>query len=119
MPSRTSEPLLSHNRSTTTSGFIYSEFADDAEFLPLLADFVEQLPVKLEAIHRAVEHQEVAELIQVLHQLKGAAGGYGFPSISNVALMLMQAYQENDLTTAAQRLNELEDLCRRVRLQPD
>jgi HPt (histidine-containing phosphotransfer) domain-containing protein len=54
----------------------------------LVEMFVGELPDRIDAIEKAIEEQNRASLGQLAHQLRGAAGGYGFPTISDAAELL-------------------------------
>lgn len=69
------EPLLS----------IYANDAAVADILPL---FVANVPKYLDNLARACEAQDWAMAARVCHDLKGTAGGYGYPDIGAVAKQL-------------------------------
>ncbi len=52
---------------------------------------------------------------RLVHQMKGAAGGYGFPQISEAAARLEQALEQEGSADAATGLEALVALCERVR----
>jgi HPt (histidine-containing phosphotransfer) domain-containing protein len=75
-----------------------------AQFLEIRATFVAGLPQRLQKILQAADPhaRHVA-----LHQLAGAAGGYGFAALSAMAREAMQAQQSHAdvrLQAALQRL---------------
>ena len=47
--------------------------------------FIEALPARVEAIEKALAEQDLTTLATGVHQLQGAAGGYGFPEITRAA----------------------------------
>lgn len=51
----------------------------------LVAEFVEELGARIEAIRAAFDTEDARRLKTIAHQLKGAAGGYGFPTIGFAA----------------------------------
>lgn len=91
-----------------------SEFADDAEIGPLVPGFVAGLPAQVRAIREAAETGARAHVARLSHQLKGAAGGYGFSSITMAAARLEQRAKVED-APLAEELAELEQLCARAR----
>lgn len=94
-----------------TSAPILSEFADDPDMTELVASFVEGLPLqvaKLEAAHASGDHPMLRRLA---HQLKGAAGGYGFPTLTTAAAELEERLPDGPYTV---QLLELCDQCRRA-----
>lgn len=64
---------------------IHSLLADDPDFRDLLEMFVAELPDRVASIQTALAASDSAALRRVAHQLKGACGGYGFPTLTNDA----------------------------------
>ncbi len=64
---------------------LYSELRDDPDFVELVDAFVAGLPGKVERIEHSFSTGGMLDLARLAHQLKGAAGGYGYPSISDAA----------------------------------
>lgn len=93
-----------------------SEFADDAEMAPIIAQFVAALPTRIHALRAEQGVAGSAILQRLVHQLKGAAGGYGFPAISTAAANVEQVLVANGSPDElASALDELYALCGRVR----
>ncbi len=69
---------------------LYSELRDDPDFAELVESFVAGLPAKVTRIEYAFSTGELDDLGRLAHQIKGAAGGYGYPSISNAARSVEQ-----------------------------
>jgi signal transduction histidine kinase/CheY-like chemotaxis protein len=51
----------------------------------LLTRFIARLPQRVANLNDLVRQQDLEELRRAVHQLKGAAGGYGFPQITDAA----------------------------------
>jgi len=64
---------------------LYSEMHDDPEFQELIGSFVRDLPPRIAQLEQSRASDDTAALGRCAHQLKGAAGGYGYPSISAAA----------------------------------
>jgi signal transduction histidine kinase/HPt (histidine-containing phosphotransfer) domain-containing protein/ActR/RegA family two-component response regulator len=95
---------------------LFSEFADDADMAEIIAQFVNELPARIAALQSAVEQRDLGILRSLAHQLKGAAGGYGFAPITSAAKSLEQAArQTRDLESLRPQIEELVALCRRAR----
>jgi signal transduction histidine kinase/CheY-like chemotaxis protein/HPt (histidine-containing phosphotransfer) domain-containing protein len=62
-----------------------SSMADDPDMKEALEEFVADLPRRVGEIHGFLEQAMVPELQRVMHQLKGAGGGYGFAQITTRA----------------------------------
>ncbi len=59
-------------------------------FRKIQLNFIDGLPQRLEEIQQALDdHQRYV----ALHRLAGAAGGYGFPRLGDIARDAMQAMQ--------------------------
>ncbi|MEM9414787.1 MAG: Hpt domain-containing protein [Planctomycetota bacterium] len=84
----------------------------------LIAFFSGELKNRISAIQDSLENQDRDTLLRLAHQLKGSAGGYGYPSISEAAARLeAESRQAADDDTAALHAAaaELIALCDRVR----
>jgi CheY-like chemotaxis protein/HPt (histidine-containing phosphotransfer) domain-containing protein len=92
-----------------------SDLADDPEMAELIELFVEALPERARAIQLAGDHDDVDHVKDLAHQLKGTAGGFGFPRIMDAAAALERAAAEGGGPGALeQRIDALVDLCARV-----
>ena len=63
-------------------GALESTYANDPSMLELIQFFVTDLQAAVTALAPCVEGQDRESLRRFAHQLKGAAGGYGFPAIT-------------------------------------
>jgi PAS domain S-box-containing protein len=97
---------------------LLSDFADDPDMTEVIELFVNDMPGRIAAIQASLAANDLATLRSLAHQLKGAAGGYGFPTVTEHAKALEEAAKRTDdlkaLDTAAQ---DLIRLCQRVHLQ--
>jgi HPt (histidine-containing phosphotransfer) domain-containing protein len=95
---------------------LVSTLAGDEDMLDLVEIFVSELPGRVGAIHQALAHQDFETLQRLAHQLKGAAGGYGFPAITDAAKELELSTNINaDIERLDEQFRELADLCTRAR----
>jgi HPt (histidine-containing phosphotransfer) domain-containing protein len=95
--------------------YLLSELGSDPDMLPLVEAFVAELPHRLEAIRDSLRLEDFDALARLSHQLKGAAGSYGFPSITEASKRLEESVRMHaDLETISQDLSELADLCGRA-----
>ena len=92
---------------------LVSEYAGDCEMADLIEFFVAELRERIGAMSEAWQNGDLVRLRSHVHQLEGAAGGYGFPSITQSAAELDTALrvQPAEIRT---RLEALIDLCRRA-----
>ena len=56
--------------------------------------FVRELPQRLAAMHSALGADNLEQLRTLAHQLKGAAGGYGFPKLGEAAALVDQGVKD-------------------------
>ncbi len=80
---------------------LLSELADEPDMAELLEQFLADLPGRVDAIGVALDDNDRTRVAALVHQLKGAAGGYGFPTISDAARVL---------ETSARRANDTSEL---------
>ena len=93
---------------------LVSELEDD-DMLELVEMFVDGLPEKVAAIEKAVDERDLAALGVLSHQLKGSAGGYGFPTMTDAAQLPNASVKAGDEQgTVAEQARALVDLCSRA-----
>jgi signal transduction histidine kinase/CheY-like chemotaxis protein/HPt (histidine-containing phosphotransfer) domain-containing protein len=89
-----------------------SEYADDPEMTELIELFLAELPEKVAAIQQSLAVNDSATLIILAHQLKGSAGGYGYPTITLSAKELEAgAKLGQDIEKMRRDVGLLADLC--------
>ena len=71
--------------------FLYSDFADDPDMAELIDLFLDDLPNRVTSLRAALAAGDMAGLRRFAHQLKGAAGGYGYPTLGEAAAALEHA----------------------------
>ncbi len=100
-------------------GPLYSEYADDPDMTELVEMFVCDLPERVEQIERSIQDSDLTSLKDLAHQLKGAAGGYGFSPITEAAAVVeKQTKEEAGLDQIKQSVDELLSLCHRATSNP-
>ena len=93
---------------------LISEFADDPEMAELIALFLDELAATVRNIQQAVIDTQLDVAAYLAHQLKGAAGGYGFPTITDAARDVeTHARSGQDMHALHQSIEALSRLCRR------
>jgi len=89
---------------------------EDPDFACLLDRFVARLQERASAIERTFAEGDYDALVVLAHQLKGTAGGYGFPTIGEAAAGLeASAKARRALDDVADRVRAVAELCRRAR----
>ena len=112
------DPSSSESQASTTPlpTFVYSHLAADPDLGELVDLFVQGMPDRINALDAQVKSRNWSQLAETAHQIKGAAGCYGFEEIMPCAARLeaaaREAQQEEQILSA---LDELVTLCRRVR----
>jgi len=92
---------------------IVSEFVDDLEMREVLASFVGGLGGQIGRARAALDAGDLETLQRIAHQLKGAAGGYGFMCITDAAASLEQSVKGGSVDLQ-EKLVVLTGLCRRA-----
>lgn len=97
--------------------YIYSSLGNDPDLQDIVESFAKDLPKRADTILGHLNHKDWESLRRTAHQLKGAAGSYGFASISPCAGQIEAAVRNGEPQEEAIRkmVEELIDLCSRVR----
>lgn len=81
----------------------------------LLSKFIARLPERVDALFAMLDEKNLESLRQTIHQLKGAAGGYGFPQLTELAGRAEQKIRNGDPFEDVRReVNALIDLVRSI-----
>lgn len=99
----------------STKGPIISELAGHADMAELVQEYVQGLPDKVTKLRSLLAAGDIESLACLAHKLKGSAGGYGFPMITEEAARLEKTAKANkDLEELEQCVRELSDMCSRA-----
>jgi histidine phosphotransfer protein HptB len=94
---------------------LYSSLGGDPDLGDLVTLFVEEMTDRVAHLYDLYNRKDWEELRRSAHQLKGAAGSYGFGAISPYAGKLETAIRdtvgEDEILLA---VNELADICKSV-----
>ncbi len=92
-----------------------SSLAGNEKLRSVLDRFVARLPERVREMQDMVRDHEMDNLARVVHQMKGAAGGYGFPEITAAASRAEQSIKRSDdVESICEQIDELVGLIRRV-----
>ncbi len=95
---------------------LFSDLSRDPDLVDLVALFVGELPERVRTLEELLASRDWQGLRRAAHQIKGAAGSYGFPAISAVAAALESAAgqpaPEDEIRVC---FEELTTLCLRAR----
>lgn len=111
-PPAASKPVTSPESATPASS-LQSTLGTESSIQELLSRFISRLPERVKAIRACMEEQDLARLRQAVHQLKGAAGGYGYPQLTEQAGRAEDKLADADSLDAVR--HEIESLIAMVR----
>jgi histidine phosphotransfer protein HptB len=95
---------------------VYSSLDSDPELGDLVGLFVEEMPGRVETLCDQFNKKDWDNLQRSAHQLKGAAGSYGFGTISPCAGRLEGVIRDGQPEQQIRNaVIELADLCSRAR----
>lgn len=96
---------------------LYSTLATDPDLGEIVQLFVEEMPNRTANLRQRLEAADWGELRRAAHQLKGAAGSYGFEPITPAAARLEEAVDRAmPEEQIRQMVDELIALCNSARV---
>jgi HPt (histidine-containing phosphotransfer) domain-containing protein len=105
-----------NSMSPTSQDWIYSTLGTDPDLGELVEMFVSEMPARLESLLSLYDSGNMSELRRLAHQIKGAAGSYGFHSLSPAAARLEASLKsERPEEQIKHEIDELVALCSRIR----
>lgn len=101
---------------TSSSDVLYSSLGDDPDLGELVGLFVVEMPDRIAALERAFEAADWGLVARLAHQMKGAAGSYGFEQITPYALRLeLAARRRDDHFELSIARDQFIGICQRIR----
>jgi HPt (histidine-containing phosphotransfer) domain-containing protein len=101
---------------STDAELLYSAFGADPDLGEIVEMFVAEMPARCHVMRQAQSAKEWQDLERMAHQLKGAAGSYGFDQLTAHAAQLECALKSRaDDAVIEQILDELIHRCRHIR----
>ena len=92
---------------------LHSDFADDPDMAELIDAFVDGLATTIAGIEAALASGRLDELARLAHQVKGAGGSYGFPSLTDAARAVEADVRSGAAADALEaKVEHLAALCR-------
>jgi histidine phosphotransfer protein HptB len=96
--------------------YVYSRLAGDPDLSEIVDMFVEEMPGRVATLLEQLNAADWAGLRRTAHQLKGAAGSYGFDAISPCAGKVEAALRDGEPEQQIRAMvEELVELCNRTR----
>ena len=113
---RMSSPPKKPAKTARPDSPLRSEFADDPDMAELLVYFMGELQQRADRLNTAWQNANHDDLQMLAHQIRGAAGGYGFPTVTKSAAELEQALMSDETQVALlkEKVEDLIALCRRA-----
>ncbi|HRX82523.1 MAG: Hpt domain-containing protein [Planctomycetaceae bacterium] len=101
---------------TVRSGYVYSTLGLDPDLGDLVEMFVDELPNRVSKLQECWDRTDLEGLGRAAHQLKGAAGSYGFeeltPSLTRLDYSVRMSRSDDEILSA---IEEVIELCSRAR----
>jgi len=120
-PERLIEAILQHvgqgqgEREAAYEPALVSTLGDNTELRALVEIFLGGLPVRIESMERCLAEENFEQLLVEAHRLKGTAGGYGFPTLTEAAANLEASTRARlGVQEIAKRLQRVIELSRRA-----
>jgi signal transduction histidine kinase/CheY-like chemotaxis protein len=96
---------------------LHSTLSGDPQLAEILPQFVRSLGGRAAALRAAAQRHDLDTLRRLAHQIKGAAGGYGFPLLGEAAERLERAIDEDERSSEIEvLLDDLLSVCGRARV---
>jgi CheY-like chemotaxis protein len=94
---------------------IKSSLAGNARMMKIIPEFVDGLPGEVRKMNDLLERNDLAALQQVVHQILGASGGYGFDPVSAPALRAEESIKAGEaMEKIAGEVKSLIEVIRRI-----
>ena len=77
--------MLNDQQGTQIMAPIFSDFLDEPGMPKIINMFLDEIPKRIAALELFFNEDNKDEFCKMIHQLKGAGGGYGFPMITRMA----------------------------------
>ena len=95
---------------------LYSTLASDPDLNEIVEMFVNEMPERVDKLLGELERNNLEGLQRVAHQLRGAAGSYGFHQLTPYASRVEDAVdQDEPEDRIREAVDELAEMCQRVR----
>lgn len=81
----------------------------DVDLQDLIPQFVENRKKDIASLEQLIENEDCVAIAQLAHKIKGAAAGYGFSELSELAAQLEKAVKNGDQSV-------LSDIVKKMRI---
>lgn len=103
------------NQENTSTDYIYSRLGGDPELGDIVEMFVDEMPERVASLLDQLDKSDWESLRRTAHQLKGAAGSYGFDPVTPCAARVEAAVRDGEPEERIRAVcKELAELCSRL-----
>jgi histidine phosphotransfer protein HptB len=88
---------------------------EDADLRDIVEEFVAGLTARLAELQQAHEKLDFDQLTTLAHRLKGAAGSYGYPEISQLCAMMEAQFRDHQVDNFGRLTANLAELASAAR----
>jgi CheY-like chemotaxis protein/HPt (histidine-containing phosphotransfer) domain-containing protein len=107
--------LLDQQEGTETIQPLHSNLSSEGpEFVDIIVQFIVKLPDLINNIETNYRADDRVKLREVVHNLKGMGGGFGFPELTEHAAEIERLMQQDDMDAVAQLIGNLRILSQRI-----
>jgi len=103
--------VLSRYLTLVTDGEVVSDTShgleDDPGYIELVDSFVEGLPRTIEEMQEALQKDDWVTLQKISHQLKGIAGSFGYPEITDISQEINKHVNAKQFQSVPKLMNKL------------
>jgi CheY-like chemotaxis protein/HPt (histidine-containing phosphotransfer) domain-containing protein len=85
-----------------------------SEFEQLIQNYRLSFKDKLEVIQAAIAHDDWEKIKSLMHKLKGSAGSYGFPQLSDFAVLVEEHIDQDNLLEAKRYVVDMQECMRQL-----
>lgn len=99
---------MSSSTSPQSRPLVSQLLQEDTDLRDIVEEFVQELVVRVDELQKAHEKHDWDMLSVLAHRLKGAAGSYGYPEISQLCAKMEQGFraqQADEFDAWIQELN--------------
>ena len=95
---------------------IYSTFGVDPDLGELVEMFVDEMPDRIATLEQAFASGDLESVRRAAHQMKGAAGSYGFDQLTPYSASLEESVRDGEPEEKIEKLlGDLIGMCKKVR----
>lgn len=88
--------------------------AEDPDLIDLVDKFMTRLPEMTNAINQAFTDEEWEKFSDLIHQMKGVGGGYGYPMLTELCANIEAQLKEQSMDNVAKLMGELNHLAEQI-----